>query len=224
MFRNLPASGNQRGTAPNVELSSTRLNAVSILINHGYNRRSSLPSFGIIQQKHTYMNSTINLSFRYTEADYARALRAHYASILRLRLDIFIAVILTVLGAYLWYSTDLRWVGLACVVIAVGFALVLAAAFIVIPAIVFRLEPRFRDDYSLAFSTEGINFRTANIDSQLQWKIYTRALIDTHSYLLFYGSRQFTVIPKRVFHGAEQREVFEQLLNQHISQIVRKDI
>ncbi len=92
----------------------------------------------------------------------------------------------------------------------------------IIPPLAFRRDPKFRDDYSLTFSPEGIHFRTVNIDSHLQWSIYSRALIDAHSYVLYYGSRQFTVIPKRVFQSTEQRQAFEELLAQHVSQIVRR--
>ncbi len=99
----------------------------------------------------------------------------------------------------------------------------LIAAFTVIPPLVFRREPKFRDEYSLTFSPEGIHFRTAHIDSQLQWSMYSRALIDAHSYVLYYGSRHFTVIPKRFFESIEQQQAFEQLLTQHVSQIVRRD-
>jgi len=53
--------------------------------------------------------------------------------------------------------------------------------------------------------------------------MYSRALIDEHSYVLYYGSRQFTVIPKRVFQNAEQQQIFEQLLTQHVSKIARRD-
>jgi hypothetical protein len=169
------------------------------------------------------VNSTINLSFRYAESDYVRALRAHYASYLRLRLDIVVTVVLVGIGVYLWRSSSLHWLGLACIVIAVAFALMLIAAFIIIPPLAFRREPKFRDNYSLTFSPEGIHFRTAHIDSQLQWSMYSRALIDAHSYILYYGSRQFTAIPKRVFQGVEQQRAFEQLLTQQVSQIVRRD-
>jgi hypothetical protein len=99
----------------------------------------------------------------------------------------------------------------------------LIAAFTIIPPLAFRREPKFRDDYSLTFSPEGIHFRTAHIDSQLQWSMYSRALIDAHSYMLYYGSRQFTIIPRRVFQSGEQQQAFEQLLSQHVSQIVRRD-
>jgi hypothetical protein len=169
------------------------------------------------------MNSTVSLSFRYSENDYVRALRAHYASHLRLRLDIAVTVVLAAAGVYLWRSPGLHWLGVACVVVSVGFALMLVAAFTVIPPLAFRREPKFRDDYALTFSPDGIHFRTAHVDSQLQWSMYSRALIDAHSYVLYYGSRQFTVIPKRVFQSTENQQAFEQMLVQHIPQIVRRD-
>jgi len=169
------------------------------------------------------MNSTINLSFRYSESDYVRALRAHYASHLRLRADIVVIIVLLGAGGYLWRSPGYRWFGVTGVVLAVVFAVILVAAFMIIPPLAFRREPKFRDDYSLSLSPEGIHFHTAHIDSQLQWSMYSRAVIDAHSYVLYYGSRQFTLIPKRVFQSAEQQQAFEQLLTERISQIVRRD-
>src|SRR5882724_2865656 len=139
------------------------------------------------------MNSTVNLSFRYSEIDYVRAFRAHYASRLRLRLDIIITVVVAGIGAYLWRLPSLHWLGLACVIVAVAFALMLVAAFTVIPRLTFRREPKFRDDYSLTFSPEGIHFRTAHIDSKLQWSLYSHALKDGDSFVLYYGSQQFTI-------------------------------
>jgi YcxB-like protein len=169
------------------------------------------------------VNSTVHLSFRYLESDYARALRAHYTSRLRLRLDVVVVVVLIGIGIYLWRSPRSHWLGVACVSIAVLFSLMLIAAFTIIPSLAFRREPKFRDEYSLAFSPEGIHFLTTHIDSQLQWSIYSRALIDAHSYILYYGTQQFTVIPKRVFQSAEQQQAFESLLIQHVSKIVRRD-
>jgi hypothetical protein len=142
---------------------------------------------------------------------------------LRLPLDILVIIVLIGTGAYFWRSPSLHWLAVGGVALAVVFALMLIAAFTVIPALAFRREPKFRDDYSLTFSPEGIHFRTAHIDSQLQWSMYSRALIDAHSYVLYYGSRQFTVIPKRVFQSAEQRQAFEQMLTERISDIVRRD-
>jgi hypothetical protein len=43
---------------------------------------------------------TVNLSFRYADEDYVRAMRAHYASRLRLPLDIAVTSGVAVFGAY----------------------------------------------------------------------------------------------------------------------------
>jgi len=169
------------------------------------------------------MNSTIELSFRYSERDYVRAMRAHYSSRLRLRLDIFMAVFLAGIGAYLWRSPDSHGLAIGFVSISIIFALILISAFVVIPPLAFRREPKFHNDYSLTFSPEGIHFRTDNVDSQLQWSLYTRALVAAHSYVLYHGSRSFTVVPKRVFQSAQQREAFEQLLARNVPRIIRRD-
>jgi hypothetical protein len=164
------------------------------------------------------VNTTVCLSFRYSESDYTRALRAHYRSVLRLRLDVIVSLGLAIIGAYLWPSF---W-GVACVAAAILFLLMLIAAFTVIPSVSFRREPKFRDDYSLTFSPEGIHFKTMHIDSQLQWSMYSRALIDSHSYVLYHGSNQFTVIPKRVFQSPGEQQVFEGLLAEHIPATIRQ--
>jgi len=164
---------------------------------------------------------TVNLSFRYAEQDYVRAMRTHYASRLRLPLDIAVIVGVAVVGAYEWRSGS-HGFGLTLLCVSGIFALMLVAAFAVIPTITFRRQPKFRDDYSLSFSPQGIHFRTAHIDSDLKWGMYTSALVDAYSFILYYGTQQFTVVPKRVFRDVLQRQTFEQLLMQNVSKVVDK--
>jgi hypothetical protein len=52
--------------------------------------------------------------------------------------------------------------------------------------------------------------------------MYTSALVDAYSFILYYGTQQFTVIPKRVFQDASQRQTFERLLLQNVSKVVDK--
>jgi len=167
-------------------------------------------------------NSPIRLSFHYRESDYVRAVRAHLYSRLRLWLDIAGIIIVAGLGALFWKSSDPQWLGVTAVVVALGFAVFLIAGFTIIPSIAFRREPKFRDDYSLNFSREGIHFRTSHLDSHLEWAMYSRALIDANSYILYYGSRHFTVIPTRAFESAEQRQAFDRLVTAHVPEIVRR--
>jgi len=164
---------------------------------------------------------TVTLNFRYAETDYVRATRAHYASRLRLPLDIAVVIGAAALGAYELRSGS-GGLGIAMLALSGLFAFMLVAAFALIPRIAFRREPKFRDDYTLTFSPQGIHFQTAHIDSDLQWSLYNRALVDAHSFILYHGSQQFTVIPKRVFQDTAQREAFENLVAHSIPNIVLK--
>jgi len=168
------------------------------------------------------MSSAVNISFRYSERDFVRAMRSHYASRLRLWLDIPVIAVTAVGGVYLWQAPDSRWYGIALVGLSAILTVILVAAFGVIPRVVFRREPKFRDEYSLTFSPEGIHFRTTHIDSRLQWSLYSKALVDAHSFILYHGSRDVSVVPRRVFQTAEQQKIFEQLLTQNVPQIIRK--
>jgi len=168
------------------------------------------------------MDSAIHLSFRYSELDYVRAMRTHYASRLRLKLDTVVIVAAALLGVILWQSPDSRGWGIGLVCLAALFVLVLAAAFGIIPRLVFRREPKFRDEYSLTFSPGGIHFHTAHINSQLEWSMYTHALVGPHSFVLYYGTHSFTVIPKRVFETTEQLAAFEHLVSENIPKISKK--
>jgi hypothetical protein len=162
---------------------------------------------------------SVNLSFRYVEQDYVRAMRTHYASRLRLPLDIAVTAGVVICGAYEARSGS-RGLGIALLGVSGLFALMLVAAFTILPKIAFRSQPKLRDDYSLRFSPQGIHFRTEHIDSHLQWGMYTRALVDVYSFIFYYGSHQFTVIPKRVFQDVLQRQEFERLLEQNVSNVV----
>lgn len=168
------------------------------------------------------MSSTISLTFRYQQRDYTRAMRAHFARRLRLWLDLPLIVLVAGLGLYLWRSPDSRGFGIFFACIATVFALALIWAFFVMPIWIFRSQPKFMDEYGLTFSPNGIHFHTVHIDSELQWSMYTRALVDANSYVLYYGERTFTLVPKRVFQTVEQRHQFEQLLTQNVKKIARR--
>jgi|NGEPerStandDraft_6_1074524.scaffolds.fasta_scaffold48004_2 hypothetical protein len=85
-----------------------------------------------------------------------------------------------------------------------------------------RIIREHRSVQTIPPKQKKLGWGTRHIDSQLQWSMYSHALVDAHSFVLYYGSRSFTVIPKRVFPTAE-REAFEKLLARNVPEIVRKD-
>jgi hypothetical protein len=169
------------------------------------------------------MNEPIDLRFRYDKRDYVRAWQTHCASLLHLPWDIVAIVAVAGGGVYLWSSGIARILGQVGVGGACAVVLSMIATYTVIPRLAFRRELRFREEYSLGFSLDGVHFRCAGVDSRIQWSWYSRALIDADSYLLYYGPRRYTFIPKRVFASTEQQLAFEQLLAEKLPQVVRRD-
>jgi hypothetical protein len=51
--------------------------------------------------------------------------------------------------------------------------------------------------------------------------MYSRVLMTRHSYVLYYGSNQFTVIPKRAFQTADEQRRFEEMLARHVPAILQ---
>lgn len=168
------------------------------------------------------MDQTVNLCFRYQQPDYLRATEANFGSPVRLWLDFAVVIVVAIAGLYCWELAGAKWIGILFVSLSAVFAVVLLMGLVIVPRLVFRGTPKFQGEYTLVFSPEGVHFRTAGIDSHLRWDLYSRALIDSYSYLLYHGPRSFTVVPKRVFENADQRSAFERLLSQHIPKIVRR--
>jgi hypothetical protein len=86
----------------------------------------------------------------------------------------------------------------------------------ILPARRFRADQRFKDEYCLRFVDDGIEFRTALIESKISWELFKEALETNKFYLLSDGASILTVIPKRAFANAEQERAFKDLLNSKV--------
>ena len=169
------------------------------------------------------MSEPIDLSFHYTQQDYVRGYRAHAFARTPFFVDVLFAIGVAALGAWCWTLPDFHLWGAGAMLAGAIFLALVVAAYWIIPVTVFRREPKFRDDYRMVFSAEGIHFKTVNIDSQLQWTLYTHALAANYCYLLYYGKRHLTIIPLRVFQSSKEQERFDAMIRQHIPRIETKN-
>ena len=154
----------------------------------------------------------VDLTFDPRLADHLAADRLYYKSTLWAKIDRVVAVLLVVLGSLATWAAGPRWWAL------IWFPLAFAEWFNLLslrPLQVmywFRADPKFRETYRLTFSAGGIRFRTASIDALIQWTHYTRMLEDRRLCLLIYGSRMFSVIPKRAFTSEAELSAFRALV------------
>ena len=159
------------------------------------------------------MEDVVELRFKYSEEEYVSAYRKYFLAKRRATFFIVMAAGLVAVGIYLLVSNG--DVALTVSLIATGaflFGLVVTSS-ILLPRQRFRADSRFKGEYRLRFSNEGIEFHTADIDAKVSWRVYKEAFEIKRFYLLSDGAATLTVIPKRVFTSAEQESAFRRLLD-----------
>jgi len=163
---------------------------------------------------------TVQLNFKYTEKEYLAAARLFLwrsketlvrlaASCILISLGLILLFSLIDLGLPLWLPISLQL--LVAIALFHGFLFDL-------PRRYFRGDPKFRDEYSLSFSNEGIGFKTRSINASVAWSLYTGVIENESFYLLIYGKNiaSVSIIPKRVFRDSKEEAVFREMLRKHI--------
>ena len=170
------------------------------------------------------VDPVVTLTFRYHPGEYVRAVRAHQLQAMRLVTDLIFSSTFLVAGAATVFFGAERyfWLGVALCGIGLALPTTIAVALLVFPRMALAGNAKLLDQYQLTFSRDGIRFQTTSIDSKLAWSLYTRATEVRDFYLLYWGRRQFTVVPKRAFESAADMQAFEALLVAHVAKIVRR--
>ena len=163
------------------------------------------------------MTEPISINFVNELKDHIEAQRVLYSKRVLAKLDKVVAVLLFGFGVYCVVSVGLRWWTIIWFPLAVAEWFDLLSLSRLRTKIEFRRNPKFRDEYHLTFSRENIHFKTASIDSTLQWTLYERVIESPDLFLLVYGKGLYTLIPKRCFDSEEGVNAFRALLNQTIA-------
>ena len=162
----------------------------------------------------------VHLSFRYTEQEYLDAIRFYFWRSKELLARLIISCVLFSIGLLLMYA----WLEFSIPVWATVILMFIAGVgffhgyVIDLPRGRFRGDPKFREEYNLTFSDDGIEFKTQSISSSIAWSLYTRVIENDSFYILVYGKNihSLSIIPKRVFRDNQQERTFRELLRRNI--------
>jgi hypothetical protein len=163
------------------------------------------------------MKEPISLRFKYSEEEYVAATRLYVTRstdfMMRLVVSILYSIACIFLFVWLEFASDaiLLLIFVSCLPLIIGLLYLL-----VMPRQRFRSDPKFRDEYFLQFSDDGIQFKTAQIDALVQWSLYSKVIENEGFYLLVYGKYMISVIPKRAFADANQEAEFRELLKRNL--------
>jgi len=122
-----------------------------------------------------------------------------------------IGMALLLCGGFLLYTTSYVW-GMLFLLVGTLELFNLLPASVIRAVIEYRSNPKFREEYQLTLTDDHLRFRTATIDSALKWTHYSHYFETPKAFMLVYGKRMYTVIPKRALANAEQVEQLRSLL------------
>jgi len=158
------------------------------------------------------MSEMVEISFKYSKAEFVLAMREYYAKAMHLRTDIFAGAAGLVAGYFL--DDPLKTILMVAGVILLGIVIL---AYFALPRIRFRSDPKFQDEYALQFAEEGIHFKTEHIDSKIKWEIYKWVWETKHFYFLIASRTIMSIIPKRALSSPESENSFKELLKRKIA-------
>lgn len=159
------------------------------------------------------MAEAIELRFKYTEDEYVSAYRKYFLAKRRPFFLLFLAAGLVAAGIYFLITGSDVALTVACTSTGAWLLGLLISSSVLMPRQRFRNNPRFRSEYLLRFTDDGIEFHTNEIDAKISWRIYKQALETKAFFLLSDGGLTLSVIPKRAFSSAEQELRFKQMVD-----------
>lgn len=158
----------------------------------------------------------ISINFINELKDHLEAQRVLYRRGVMAKVDKIVAVLLFGFGVYCVAVIGLLWWTMIWFPLAVveWFDLLTLSRWRT--KVEFRRNPKFREEYHLTFSRENIRFKTASLDSTVQWTHYENVIESSTLFLLMYGKGLYSLIPKRCFGSPEEIDAFRALLNETI--------
>lgn len=138
-------------------------------------------------------------------------MKRHYRSALKIGRDLVAGLLAIAGGTFLLLSSSDQWTAWTLIVAGAALLLMLAYAIFLLPAMIYRSQPKLKDEYSLTFADDGIGFRTNSIDATLQWAIYQSWLFDDDFYIMYHGRRDVSVIPRRALSADDDSRLRELL-------------
>jgi hypothetical protein len=164
------------------------------------------------------MEAPIKIEFDHRVEEHVSASRLYYSKRTRwAKTDKVVAFLLVLFGTVLVILVGFQWWSVIWFVLA---ALEFFNLLSIDPLVVrwqFKATPKFNERNTIVFEHDGIHFRTPTIDARLKWETYSEMLENDEVFLLVYGKRMYSVIPKRAFQGETEKERFRHLIAQRLS-------
>lgn len=154
----------------------------------------------------------VDIKFQYTEKEYVKAVRKYLLVTDTIKkLDLVLAIIGVPCALVYFFLASYNWFSILLLVCAVLFTGFIGLQYLYVPVLTFRKTPKFKEEYHLTFTADGILFETATIHSELKWDAYTAFWESEDCYYLVQEEHVYTILPKRAFGGDAEKLAFERM-------------
>lgn len=162
----------------------------------------------------------VTLEFTYTRAEFLQAARQYlFASrAISVRNLVLVGALLVFAVLYLIFG-GFNTGSLVLLILAAVCCGLMALLYFYMPLRSYNGARKYREGYHLAFSDEGIHFKTASINSELAWSTYSEVWENAAFFYLTTGPQAYTIIPKRAFADEGQLEAFRRLAGARIGAV-----
>ena len=161
------------------------------------------------------MENSVDATFIIGRDEYIRAIRRHYRSQLSLTRDVIGGLVALCAGLYLLLATQQFALSLFLIIPGALLLGLVVYALTLLPSMLYRSQPKLKSEYRLHFDDSGIGFRTNDIHAHLKWQMYHSWLHDDEFYILYHGTRDLSVIPRRSL-TEEGNEQFAAMLERNL--------
>ncbi|MGG1516928.1 YcxB family protein [Paenibacillus oryzisoli] len=158
----------------------------------------------------------MKITYKYSEREFTTAMNQIH-NFKRVIFDIVVAVALLVYGLYSLKTDTNQLFAAFIVVISILFFFIIFTRMVVVPRVVFRREPKYKEEYILTFNEDEILFSAGSLKSTIQWDYYKRIKETKDFIYLIYGTRSYSIIPKRAFQNNEEKNEFIKLITAKIN-------
>ncbi|SFS77289.1 YcxB family protein [Paenibacillus sp. BC26] len=158
----------------------------------------------------------MKINFMYSEREIISAINQNL-NLKELIFSVLIAAALLVYGIFQLMSGSTRIFDVFILLISILFFFIVFVRIIVVPRIVFKRQPKFKEEYVLSFNEENIIFNAGDINSTISWDFYKEIKESKEFIFLKYGKELHTIIPKRVFRNKEELNEFKTLIKSKIN-------
>jgi hypothetical protein len=158
---------------------------------------------------------TVTVKFENNVDEHVHAAELYYKTTFYYKADKVVAILLLLYGIYVTIILGVKWWTVIFIILAPVEWFNLLSPYKLQARLWFKWNPKFHEAYEISFSEDAIHFKTLTIDSNINWTMYNKMLEDDQIFLMIYGKRMYSVIPKRVFANDDEINAFRKLAQTH---------